>query len=307
MVEFKERRPGSGSSMKKKFELLKSPKKVDGALVLSQASLGRYDIRSFKQDRPASFHPDVFTIGLDEIHTWTFSLDQPEEIVAYFTSLLSQDELSRAARLRSESAWKRFTTGRGWLRLILSQYVEQTPEDLCFSYGLSGKPQLQKTFIHQATSKPPFFNLAHSNGTGMLAVTCSGSVGIDLEFIHPIPEIETIASRYFSPREWAALAALPDKDKINGFFNTWTCKEAFVKALGEGFALPFNTFTISISPQGRPASIELEGSALQEPGKEPDRHQNWLYLPVQPPHGFAAAMVIEKPSSFNGREPGAEL
>src|SRR6185295_854197 len=109
------------------------------------------------------------------------------------------------------------------------------PEEIQFTYRAFGKPQI-------LTSTPqagPFnFNLAHSGSLALYAFTPIGEVGVDLELIRPEFTGDDIAERFFSPAECACLNQLSAELRHKAFFNCWTRKEAFIKAMGMGMSLP---------------------------------------------------------------------
>ncbi len=58
--------------------------------------------------------------------------------------------------------------------------------------------------------------------------------------------MDDIACRYFSPVESAAYLSVADSEKPDTFFNCWTRKEAFIKAVGEGLSFPLDEFEVSL-------------------------------------------------------------
>ena len=85
------------------------------------------------------------------------------------------------------------------------------------------------------------FNLSHSHDLALYAFTLQRRIGIDLEQLRPISMAEQIAKRYFSSQENAVFSKLSQMQKQEAFINGWTSKEAYVKAIGEGLALPLNS------------------------------------------------------------------
>src|SRR5437762_14383062 len=112
-------------------------------------------------------------------------------------------------------------------------------------------------------------------------------VGVDIERIRPMSDLEAIAERSFSPHERQELRRLASGDRNEGFFNCWTRKEAFIKAVGEGLSHPLERFDVSLAP-GEPARILRLGGRAGE-------HCGWRIQAFSPSPGFVAAIVIEAP------------
>ena len=169
-------------------------------------------------------------LGEQDIHVWAARLDQLPERIFAFKETLAPDELDRAARFHFERDRNRFIAGRGILREILGWRLEIRPSQLHFDYSQRGKPMLK-----DSSERPPLhFNLGHSGDLILIAVTRRCSVGIDIEWVRPIPKLENIALRYFSTREVADLTAMPKDQQLRTFYRLWTRKEASLKATGEG-------------------------------------------------------------------------
>jgi 4'-phosphopantetheinyl transferase len=171
--------------------------------------------------------PEKPEIGTGEVHVWVARVDEeaPEE----FWWLLSEDERARADRLHSPQLARRFGVGRGILRVILGSYLGQEPGELVFSYGEQGKP-----FLKDCLRAGLSFNLAHSAELVAAAVASELEVGVDIEQVHPVSELETAAGVFLSPQELEGLSRLPPDEKLEAFFSWWTRKEAALKAFGRG-------------------------------------------------------------------------
>jgi 4'-phosphopantetheinyl transferase len=186
-------------------------------------------------------HPELSPQG---VHVWRASLEFESEQLDTFALTLSDSERARAQRFVLERDRNSFIAARGILRDLLARYVGCAPRDLEFIYGPQGKPALSDG----STSNPFRFNLSHSHGLAVLAVTRECEIGVDVEKIRPERAGEEIANRYFSAEEVAELRALPTDQQAEGFFLCWTRKEAYVKALGEGLRFPLDRFRVSLSP-----------------------------------------------------------
>ena len=166
------------------------------------------------------------------MHVWRASLNLPASQIERLGQTLSTDEWSRANRFAFQKDRDHFVAARGILRAILGHYLDEAPNRLRFSYNPFGRPALA------GEPEGLRFNVSHSHGRALIAVTGGRSVGVDVERIRPDVTYEQLARRFFSPREVAALLALPENLRRKAFFTCWTCKEAYVKARGEGLSIP---------------------------------------------------------------------
>ncbi len=219
-------------------------------------------------------------LSADDVHVWRADLNVSESRIEQLAKTLSPDERQRADRFYFERDRKHFTAGRGILRTILGGYLNLEPAQLQFSYSSRGKPALANTDIEGTIS----FNLSHSNGLALYALARSRCVGIDLEHIRPMPEAEKLAKRFFSPREHAAIASLPAEQKQEAFFRAWTCKEAYLKAIGEGLT-GLEQVEVSLTP-GEPAVL------LSIQGGQQAASQ-WSLHHLTPAPSYMAALAIE--------------
>src|SRR5207248_9208731 len=80
------------------------------------------------------------------------------------------------------------------------------------------------------------------------ALSSRREVGVDVEAVRTLPDADDVAARWFSPREYATYRALEPGDRALGFFQCWTRKEAFIKALGDGLFHPLDRFDVSLAP-----------------------------------------------------------
>ena len=194
--------------------------------------------------------PTDWALLSNDVHVWCAFLNQPASRVQHLAQMLSTEERTRAERFYLERDRKRFIAGRGLLRTILGCYLGIEPNRLQFCYGHHGKPALAETSGGSMLS----FNLSHSQELILYAITRGREIGVDLEQIRPISEFEQIAERCFSVREIAVFRTLPPSQKLAAFFNCWTRKEAYLKAIGDGLAFPMEQLDVSLSP-GEPARL----------------------------------------------------
>jgi len=179
-------------------------------------------------------------IDAGTVEVWRGSLDQEPDVRARLEAVLDRDELDRAARFRFDRDRHRYVVGRGLLRLLLARYLGREPEELRFRYGPERKPALAGDELR--------FNLAHAEGTVLYAFSRAFEVGVDVELLRPDAADGRVAERFFSPREVAALRALPESEQPQAFLACWTRKEAFLKARGDGLTLPLDSFDVTLRP-----------------------------------------------------------
>ena len=225
--------------------------------------------------------PKKLILPSNAVHVWRASLDVSASELRILEHTLAADERARAERFYFQKHREHFIAGRGLLRDILSRYLYTEPDQLRFSYNAYGKPALTEDTSAEALC----FNLSHSNGIALYALTRGREIGVDIEYFRPDVEAAKLAERFFSPREAAVLRALPEHLRKEGFFNCWTRKEAYIKAEGEGMAIPLSTFDVSLTP-GEPA-------ALLRTERQPQGPPCWSLQALNPEHGYAAALAVK--------------
>jgi 4'-phosphopantetheinyl transferase len=214
-----------------------------------------------------------------EIHVWRVDLDQPDEVVQRFRGTLEDDELHRADRFHFDKDKTAFTISRGFLRHVLGRYLTTRPQALRFAYGPYGKPALNGE--HKNSSLK--FNMSHSRGVALVAVSDTREIGVDVEYIRADFATEDIARRFFSPREVAAFNALSKELRVAAFFRCWTRKEAYIKAIGRGLSQPLEGFDVTLAPEAPPALLRADE----------DDASRWSLSDIDVGGDYAAALVAE--------------
>ncbi len=216
-----------------------------------------------------------------EVHVWEVSLSQVGARTATFAALLTADEKQRAASFFREEDRSRFIVAHGLLRQLLGQYLSVKPEELRFRVNAFGKPAL----IQTSEEQPLSFNLAHSGDVILYAVTRCRKVGIDVEQIQPDLDVMELAQSQFAEQEVRCLQAFGPNERRDVFFRIWTCKEAYIKARGQGLSLPLQGFAVTL---GRNEPTQIGWSE-----DDPDVSKNWSVFHLDTLPGYAAAVVVE--------------
>ena len=199
--------------------------------------------------------PDYPDLNAGEVHVWVAGLDTSPRVFERLQATLTPDEIVRALRFRAPVDRWRSIVARGVLRNILARYLRRRPEQLEFRYGPLGKPAL----AGGPASEGLRFNLSHSSGVAVYAVARNREVGIDVEKIEPGLADPQLAQHFFSPREAAAIWEAPPDTRVEAFFNCWTRKEAYVKARGQGFHIPPESFEVSTLPAEPELLVDEDG------------------------------------------------
>ena len=200
--------------------------------------------------------PQTLTLSSQDIHIWRANLDLPSEQIERFFETLSADEKIRSERFHFERHRNFFIAARGILRAILSRYSELEPDEWRFNYGPRGKPEIAESCGVENLE----FNVSHSEEIALYGITRASKIGIDIEKVRSLADAEQIAKRFFSPQEFTWLNQLPVSQKEAAFFSLWTCKEAYLKAIGEGLAFGLDQFQISFDSKNSPEIISIQGN-----------------------------------------------
>jgi len=198
--------------------------------------------------------PENPVLRNDEIHVCKVMLKK--SYFAVLEKLLSSDERTKANRFRFFKDRMEFVVARGFLRVILGRYLTLDPSELEFRYNCYGKPFLNP----KVTPACLEFNLTHSDGIALYAISTKRPLGIDIERSRPpLPNFNAL-SDLFSIEEISFLNQLSHKEQQNMFFRLWTRKEAYSKALGQGLRLSLSKldFLTNVHDEGSKA-IPLNG------------------------------------------------
>ena len=225
--------------------------------------------------------PANVTLSQEDVHVWCASLDQSRERVQWLARTLNAEERVRARRFYFEQDRMRFIVAHGLLRTMLGHYSGTRPGRLRFRYSAQGKPSLARTFAGDGLR----FNQARSHGLALYAFTLNREIGVDLQAIRLVSQAEWVTKRLFSDQEMLVFQALAEHEKQEAFFRYWTCKEAYVKASGEGLAQPLDQVDVSLAAE-KPAKLLGINGDVQAASR-------WSLQELKPATGLAAALVVE--------------
>lgn len=219
---------------------------------------------------------DIPPLPAEAVQVWHLELRVPAGREREWLSWLDPAERARHGRFHFPDLATRHLAAQAQLRWLLGACLGRDPASLPLHRTSRGKPYLPGHPVH--------FNLSHSDGHGLVALTRRGPVGVDLECLDRDVEAQGIADRFFSAAEAAALAALPEDQRLAGFFRLWTCKEAWLKATGQGISDGLNQVEFNCDPAVPARMLRLRG----DPGAAAD----WQLLALRPHPRFLGALAL---------------
>jgi 4'-phosphopantetheinyl transferase len=222
---------------------------------------------------------DSFRLSEERIDIWKISLSCSQPDLAHAHQVLSPDEQQRAARIGSTLMRNAFIGARASLRFLLGRYLQCSPGSIRFAYESHGKPVL----IHDAGL---CFSTTRSSGMAAFAFCLHVPVGIDMERIRIIPNMDRVIERMFSPQEKRQLNVLPTDQRQRAFFACWVRKEAYAKATGKGILTRFDAFCVDTNPAEPRPQIRFD----------PATAQDWILRDLRLDNEYAAAL------SYRGAE-----
>jgi 4'-phosphopantetheinyl transferase len=164
-----------------------------------------------------------------EIHLWTASLVLSPEIIERLRSTLSPDEKKRTSYFKFEHKQHGYIITQAVLRILISAYLDIEPVDVILVASKKGKPFL----INEPSL---YFNISNSHEICVYAFSRDSEVGIDIEKIRELPDLDQLIEKNLTSNEKEYFRKNPDH-KLSLFFQFWTLKESYLKAIGEGMRL----------------------------------------------------------------------
>jgi 4'-phosphopantetheinyl transferase len=152
----------------------------------------------------------------------------------------------------------------------LSQYAAVARPDWTFAPTVYGRPFLTND---DDLARRISFNISHSEDRIVVAIAIDRLLGVDVERVMPIEDMEEVAKAFFSPQEVQALRGLPLAQRNARFLEYWTLKESYIKACGQGLSLPLDKFWFQFPQAGTlqfNISNDLDADA-----------QRWLFWQIE--------------------------
>ncbi len=220
-------------------------------------------------------------LGAGVVHLWRIPLLRERRAIETCLQLLSADERKRMNRFHFDEHRERFALRQGALRIVLGHYLAVDPRRVELHYSPKGKPEVEPP----DALAPLRFNLSDSSDWAIVGLTRRDRIGVDIEEMRAHADLETLALDHFSLHEREELLSLPPSERVAGFYNAWTRKEAWLKACGDGLSVPLSDFDVSLTPGEPPRLLRVRD------GAGPPR--DWALRGCDPAPGYVGAVAVE--------------
>lgn len=216
-------------------------------------------------------------LDCNEIHAWHLNIKDHLDRLETYKGLLDKEEKEKAHRFRFDKDYNCSIIARGVLRILLGDYLQRPPAKITFAYGASGKPEIDG----DTTIK---FNISHARDAIVFGFVHNDAIGVDIEFMDEKIDTMQIAKHFFSKEEIAALHAQPENKRVEAFYNCWTRKEAFIKAVGEGLSFPLDQFVVSLKPAIKAQLLETKW--------DQEEKKKWMLESFTPEKKYVSALAL---------------
>jgi len=214
----------------------------------------------------------------NQVHIWQARIDVSSGYPKDIKDVLSADERERAISFKLQNDQIHFIIRHYLLRIILSKYCDYLADEITFRYDTHKKPAFNMPEYRKIK-----FNMSFSHDLMLVAINKHNDIGIDIEKVHDINDLESVAVNNFSSKEFKYLNS--SSEKINTFFKIWTRKEAFIKATGKGMYYPLKSFCVSMDKSGNHENLIIFN--------HPIKSKHWRIAEIKASDGFIASIAVK--------------
>jgi 4'-phosphopantetheinyl transferase len=216
----------------------------------------------------------------DDVDVWRVDVAVDAAELANMAATLEAAEQQRAWRYRRPGDQARYVSTRFGLRCLLSGRLGVRPQDLRLGFGAHGKPYLPD---YPRLS----FNVSHSGGCALIAISGGRRVGIDLEHIDHTFDWTSAASIACSTAELAALAKTGEAERQRAFYHLWTAKEAVLKGIGTGINDDLPNIAVDLPESG-------DGQLGAPHISRPTADCSWTYQWIGELDGYVGCVAFDR-------------
>lgn len=166
-----------------------------------------------------------------KVDVWRVVPERVHDPLESMLAVLDPSERERAHYRRTAQSRRAFAIAHVCLRELLAAEIGIKPGEVEFARPRTpfAKPALADR-AHGST-----FNLSHTDGLILIALTHGLEVGVDVEWLHRHVRVAALSRRYFTASELSELKlAHSSEERVRGFLQLWTRREAHSKMTGEG-------------------------------------------------------------------------
>ena len=214
--------------------------------------------------------------GTDFIDLWRVDLNDPD---LEQQGILTDDEYRRADKFAFDTGRNNFVRSRCTLRRILAGCLDCPANRIEFRFNEHDKPELAVPDIGVQ------FNLSHSADIALIGVGKDRRIGVDVNYMGRTSGWKAIAKRTFTVTEQTSFFAQPEEAQEEIFYHVWSQKEAYTKAIGDGFSYGFKNFTVVVDAGGR--------AGLLADDKSPGSVDEWNIVFIDVGSSCVAALAYD--------------
>ena len=218
----------------------------------------------------------VIEPGTDFIDLWRVDLSDPD---LEQQGILTDDEYRRADKFAFDTGRNNFVRSRCTLRRILAGCLDCPANRIEFRFNEHDKPELAVPDVGVQ------FNLSHSADTALIGVGKDRRIGVDVNYMGRTSGWKAIAKRTFTVTEQTSFFAQPEEAQEEIFYRVWSQKEAYTKAIGDGFSYGFKNFTVVVDAGG--------GAGLLADTKTPGSVDEWNIVSIDVGSSCVAALAYD--------------
>ena len=249
-------------------------------------------------------------LSLDRVYIWRVSLDQSAansaSHIASWRAMLSVEELCKSEKFSSKKLCHDYIASHAALRFVLGHCLGVSPASVQYANEpVSGN---QSGLASASTTKPTLllvgkrinqraslhFNLSHTKGAALIGVALGRELGVDIEWRRPLGDLHNMAKTVMSKLEFEQWLAMPSGERTRGFYNLWTRKEAYLKAIGLGLYRSLQEVTVPVSAS--PIESHSDEASLVHDDRGAG---NWTIRDIPVNEGYSASVCCEGSGTFD--------
>jgi len=199
-----------------------------------------------------------------------------KKLFHYLTDL----ERNRIEQYRFERDQLCFGIARAAVKLIFEKQLKLDKTQFSIEIQEYGKPCIQN-------NRGLHFNISHSGNIILIGIAFHYEMGVDVEVKNNEIDHIDLSKSVFSLDEHAELKILEKNRVVEGFYNCWSMKESFIKALGLGLQIPLDQFSVDFFHS-------TNESQLKHVAWDVTLVQKWKTLNLDIKDGYAAAYTCAR-------------